>query len=562
MLQKKLFIIYSSMITVIVILFLILMNQTLFHIMDENVKSDNEAIISQWELEFEQIIQTSKSSILDLCLEEQTQEYLRSPQASLPPKYLTPQLHKGQLLADVKFFPFDGKSFFYPGKALSSKRKDWFLRNEQQNGSFLITVLEENSAYYLTISKLVYDTSNWDQVIGILSAEYGYDLINAAILGQIKLNNKGRVYMADQETRSLLPYGVSASSYLRKAILSGDNSYVTSSHYMIERQIEGTPFYLIGSIPLEEIQAAGTSVYRTVIASGIFAILICLIGSWIVSRSFTRPIMSLADVMANIKEGDLDVSLPNTYSGEIGTLYTSFNYMIRMIHKLINDNYRITLRKKQSELDALQSQINAHFLYNTLDSINWLARKYNALDISKMVTSLSRLLRLSLNNGENITTIEKDVAHAKNYIEIQKIRFPDTPLEVEYIVDESIRSKRILKLLIQPLVENAFNHGFKEDTSEHKLFIICSPCKNGVRLQVKNSGTKIDLSYVHSLINDTSTEPPKSYGIRSISQRLKSHYGIHAHFYFTVDDLYTTATIEIDDLNEGGNANVSGYDRG
>ena len=552
MLQRKLFTIYTSVIVVVVTLFLSVMNRTLFRIMNESVRADNESVISQLGNELDLIIQTSESALLDLCISEDIQKGLQSsPYAT---DSLSPKIYYGKLQATIRLYPFDAAAGFPrapAGEDFSRPRKEWFEENKAQNGSFLVTTLDEDFSHYLTISKIVFNNENWEQVIGILSIEYSYDLLNAVVLNQVKLNNSGQIYIVNQDNRTLLPYGITASNYLDNPVLSGYRSYVSGDHFIIERQIDDTPFYLIGSIPLADIYAASSSAHRIVIGAGLAAVMICVVASYWVARSFTRPIMHLADIMKDMKDGDLDIEVPNQYSGEIGVLYNSFNYMIHMIHTLINDNYLMNLRKKQSELDALQSQINAHFLYNTLDSINWLAKKYKADDISLMVTSLSKLLRLSLNSGENITTVEREVAHVQNYMEIQKVRYAESVLHVEYDVDEAIREARIIKLLLQPLVENAIVHGFEHSPgSRHEIFVSCRQAGKGIRLEVKQSGTNIDLAYVYSLIQGDSAEPPKSYGIRSICQRLRAHYGSAAHYDYLVENGYTTAVIQIDTLKD------------
>ncbi len=564
MLQKKLFIIYSSIITTIIIIFLVIMNRTMFAIMSDNIIAANENVISQGGSNLDQLIQTAKSILLDLCIDDDIQKDLLLPSDEGQPsdslyKNWVPKLYGSRLQGNIKIYRFDGSQFTSPDKtspAASDEREEWFTKTLEQNGAYYITTLEENFSYYLIISKVVFNVNDWDQVIGIVSVEYSYDQINAVILNQIKLSNKGRVYMVSQNNHTILPYGITAANYLDSPILSGYHSYVSGQYFIIERQIDDTPYYLVGSIPLAEIYATSRSTYRLVIISGLLAILICILASFALSRSFTRPIMNLADIMKDIKDGDLDIDVPNKYTGEIGVLYSSFNYMIHMIHKLINDNYLINLRKKQSELDALQSQINAHFLYNTLDSINWLAKKYNANDISLMVTSLSRLLRLSLNNGEALTTVEKEVFHLQNYLEILKIRYPESLMRIEYHVDEEIKNIRILKLLLQPLVENAITHGFDNIMEENEIIVYCRQTGRGICFQVKNSGTNIDLAYVHSLIHEDTDVPSKSYGIRSISRRLKAHYGSSAHYYYCIENGYTIATIQID--NPEGETYVPG----
>ncbi|MEG1408178.1 MAG: histidine kinase, partial [Ruthenibacterium sp.] len=177
------------------------------------------------------------------------------------------------------------------------------------------------------------------------------------------------------------------------------------------------------------------------------------------SRKITKPIVELSHIMQDVQNGDLDITVHTAEKGEIGELYHSFNYMIQMINTLIEESYVTRLNQKQSELNALQSQINTHFLYNTLDSINWLAKDYHAQDISYLVTNLSTLLRTSLNNGSPELCIEQELCHARCYINIQQVRFGGL-FTVQEEVDPVILNDKVIKMLLQPLVENAILHSF------------------------------------------------------------------------------------------------------
>ena len=145
----------------------------------------------------------------------------------------------------------------------------------------------------------------------------------------------------------------------------------------------------------------------------------------------------------------------------MGKLGESFNSMLNTIDSLITDVEDLYKKQKIFELKALQAQINPHFLYNTLDSIHWMARAHHAPDISKMVSALGTFFRHSLNKGNEYTTIENELNQISSYVSIQKIRFEDK-FDVVYDIDENLLHCTIVKLTIQPLVENSIIHGFDE----------------------------------------------------------------------------------------------------
>lgn len=195
---------------------------------------------------------------------------------------------------------------------------------------------------------------------------------------------------------------------------------------------------------------------------------LAVIASVIFSASFTRPISNLSRLMKRAQTGDLDVHFDNYYKGEIRQLGDAFNSMVDKIKELLELVYREQKKKREAELKILHEQIKPHFLYNTLDTIQWMAKKYHAQDIVEMVLALSNFFRISLSQGKEYIALSQEIAMVKSYLDIQKFRYEEL-FEYETQVDERILKCSVMKLCLQPLVENALYHGIKESDREKAI---------------------------------------------------------------------------------------------
>lgn len=181
----------------------------------------------------------------------------------------------------------------------------------------------------------------------------------------------------------------------------------------------------------------------------------------IVSDIVSKPLKKLCVAMEAFEQGDFSQQVEVTTGDEVGEAAACFNQMVEAIHELINTNYVMALKEKESELDALQAQINPHFLYNTLDSLYWQAVNEGNEEIAEDIIALSNLFRLVLGRGKGIIYVENEKELVEQYLHIQKMRFSDN-LKYEIEISEDILKQRIPKLILQPFVENAVVHGYEK----------------------------------------------------------------------------------------------------
>lgn len=252
------------------------------------------------------------------------------------------------------------------------------------------------------------------------------------------------------------------------------------------------------------------------------------------SRSITRPIEQLIKKMRKIEKGDLDNleeqslgEVPKTSQTEVEHLQRTFKMMIQRIRELINQNYAKQLVIRESELKALQAQINPHFLYNTLDSINWLAKVNRQTQISQMVESLGFLLRSSLDDGTSLITLKSELDIIRSYVTIQRFRFEER-LNFELEVPEEYLDALIPKMTLQPLLENAIHYALEPKIDPCHIRIIVEESKErngGLDIRVEDDGPGMTAEFLTELRGGRIQTRGKGIGLSNIEERIKLTFG-------------------------------------
>lgn len=206
------------------------------------------------------------------------------------------------------------------------------------------------------------------------------------------------------------------------------------------------------------------------------------------SASVTKPISKLSRLMKRAQTGDLTVRFDNHYKGEIHQLGDAFNSMVAKTDELLKLVYQEQKNKREAELQILHEQIKPHFLYNTLDTIQWMAKGYHAQDIVEIVLALSSFFRISLSQGKEFISLEQEIAMVKSYLDIQKFRYEEL-FDYEMEADPAILKCEVPRLSLQPLIENALYHGIKESDKEQGMIWIRARTEGDVIiLRVEDNG--------------------------------------------------------------------------
>ena len=239
------------------------------------------------------------------------------------------------------------------------------------------------------------------------------------------------------------------------------------------------------------------------------------------SRIFTRKIEELTRNMDKVNHGSREVTVSSDSEDEVGILINSFRRMMDEINRLIEEVYVNKIALKEYELKALQAQINPHFLYNTLSMMNWMAIRSGQMDISKVTLALSTFYRTALSKGEDMVTIETCIRNMEAYLEIQ-LTMHDYNFTVEWDIDPDIKNEKMPKLLLQPVVENAIEHGIDEkEEGDKKLFLSFKGQGDDVEIIVRDNGTGMEQEKAETLV----TYQAKGYGLKNVNDRIRLLYG-------------------------------------
>lgn len=278
---------------------------------------------------------------------------------------------------------------------------------------------------------------------------------------------------------------------------------------------ENTNWYITAVTPYNMLRLDKRNTLILFLCIAAMTLLVALLCSYLFTNNITETIRRLQRYVDNLKTGCQEKIHFNP-TDEIGRIGNEFIRVVEENEKLTTNLYKSLYQEKESELIALQSQINPHFLYNALDSIFWMAEEHNAPDISHMTVALSNMFKLSLNNGEKLITIRKELEMVQSYITIQKVRFEDR-IRVITSVEEGILDLKIVKFILQPLVENAINHGIAHKDDGGIITIQIRRKENDILITVEDNGIGFE---THDI-----PIPSHGYAVRNIDDRLKLYYG-------------------------------------
>lgn len=315
--------------------------------------------------------------------------------------------------------------------------------------------------------------------------------------------------------------GFSASSDWDITLFQGKECYMKS------QEIFDSQWMFIAIIPLREINSQARQTQAVFLVSTLLAIIILFWTAKILSDFYTRRISYLNELMHSVQAGELKVPDENLGQDEIGDLYQSFRFMADKLSEQMKKQYLYGKKAKNAELRALRSQINPHFLYNTLDLINWEALDHDAPEIAELVHSLALFYRLTLNKGREITTLKEELTHVSTYVKIENCHF-ENAIHLTIDVPEELLQFSCLHIIIQPFVENSIMHGMGLSCSHSECNIIIhgTLIDNTLILSVQDDGIGMTDEQIAALLAPTDIhQEAHGYGIQNIQERLRLTYG-------------------------------------
>lgn len=421
----------------------------------------------------------------------------------------------------------------------------WFIETLDSNGrtvfrephinEFLFYATGENPTTVVSISQMIYDV-NYGEPLGVVLIDQDMDNF---------FGYTSNAYYSDNH--SLAVYNntekmVYANKYLSEAMVDAYNSVHRNSQDELVQTVEADGedvlfisnpasqfgFRIISSMPISDLRNQSAFLKNnTIITLGIL-LLIILIVSTIISRYLTGQVHNINHTFDEISHGNLDVRVPVRGNDEIAEIASGFNSTLQNIQKLISEKYTANLLRKKAELDSLYSQINPHFLYNTLGFIKVVSDSNDSQTASSMIQSLSDLLRYSLSKGTYIVSLSDELQHIKNYLKIMQQRFPDL-YEIMYEIDDSALIQPIPWMTLQPIVENAVKHGLSDKRYEAVIRITAKTTAESMTLYIYDNGSGIECAKLselnQSLIENNNEDDSESIGIINVNRRIRMHFG-------------------------------------
>lgn len=419
------------------------------------------------------------------------------------------------------------------------KDTDWYKKVIETGGIYWRPTYDQSyistqgkNLKIISCIRAVNDEGRTEKILGAVSIDILEDSIYE-IIKQTNITKHGEIFLVDEngviissKDKSKIGTNISSEKYFT-SFGSEDKGYKklkinNETSIVCYKLLEGTNWYLVSIIPLKEIVLPSRQILSNFVFIMGFMIFISMMSAYYISNSLTRRIRQLIKYMKKIEDDNWDIYIPVDSQDEIGMLQKHFNKMIENMRRLIREIYQAEITKKNAELKALQAQINPHFLYNTLDMMRWMALKCRAKEIASIASSLAKFFKLSLSNGRDIVTIQDEINHVKTYLDIQNRRFGNR-IESIFDISSEINEMITVKLILQPIVENAIIHGIQEKESKTGYVKIKGERQGeNIFILIEDNGVGMSMEKIEQLLNKTKTT---GYGVKNVNERIGLYFG-------------------------------------
>ncbi len=404
-----------------------------------------------------------------------------------------------------------------------------------------------NKEYTLSIYRPIFDVYRIRKPIGILGISVSEDVV-ARFYSHTNTNLPLETFIMDSNGKVISHINKSriyADAGLKNIVHKQDGSQEINGKLVVYKYVKDWDWYVVGTLPINYLLRDNNVMLLAILIIVIITLIVGIFISYGFSKHLFKPFDELIYRMSRVSTGDMEtrISLP-TYGPDFQQVSQGFNIMVEHIDELMKKIYEEQRQLKEIEFKALQSQINPHFLYNTLESIHWQALLCGHHEISTMVKALAGFYRISLSKGEAIIPLKNEAEHVENYMTIQEIRYKDK-MESYIDISEEFYNVKIPKMTLQPLVENAIYHGLRG--REAKGFIKITAERDGDDIIVKTIDNGIGMTAEQiSKLNQTleDNDPSVGYGVRNVHQRIKLFLGSPYGLYYESNE-YGGVTVNV-----------------
>lgn len=436
--------------------------------------------------------------------------------------------NKGELIMGTPAAPLKENSHVY--------NEDWFNAALYKSDGLFFSpphvqnLFQRNHQWVVSLSRAINYYEGDKLVKGVLLVDMNFSTISE-LCQNVSIGKRGYIYIVNAEDNIIYH----PQQQLINLGLKTENSQDFLGTY-VEPSGEGNRLITVKSVKYTNWKVVAVSYMSELVTSRkdisnfmMFIFLFCtmfIIFIFIfISERISRPIKQLERYMKRVEEGEFDIYIDVKGEDEVVRLSKAFNIMVSKIRNLMDQVIIEQEAKRKSELEALQSQINPHFLYNTLDSIVWMSENKKNEEVIKMITALAKLFRISISRGKNIITVEQEIEHARNYLIIQKIRYKNK-FEFEITAEDKVLKYKTLKLILQPLIENAIYHGIEYMVDQGLIEISASEVEGKLLMEVSDNGLGIDPEKLENLLQyETKAEAGSGVGVKNVHERIQLRFG-------------------------------------
>lgn len=438
----------------------------------------------------------------------------------------------------IRYYPFDEYSSTKWLKPLNDSDSSWLKKHNIDSMQGNISVL--------SYARKVYAST--DHVGAVIVVNMKVDSFRTIMRDEINGVNRLLIDSADlpityvgnsKEVDYLTVLGeLKKNSELN---LNSDGFTRYQDNFVVWSKLFNTDWLLIEITPWKEVAMSSIKLSVLLISIGIIAIGIALIINFLIAKQFTKPIHLLLKNMDNFSVTKGDLQLPTDYNNEFGVLFSRYKNLINKIVNLYSDLEIEYKQKRKAEVETLQANINPHFLYNTLDQLNWMAIEAGQGKISKVLELTGKMFRIGLSKGESFIPINQEITHLESYLQIQQIRL-GSHFRYKISIDEAYLSYYMPKLTLQPFVENSIIHGF-HNRDGGLISIKMYEIQNNFYIVIKDNGIGIKKE------DQIKEQKTGGYGIKNVKERLAVYFG---HLYsvnlYGEEEKGTTVVIKVPKL--------------
>jgi len=571
-LDKKLIFMYTVMILLPMLVVTILGFQRYSENMKDKASDFSRELLNQLSKNMDNYSKELDRISLSFALDAGVEDALQTNQEYTPTEEFNDKILIDKALLDIVLVPYKdviGTYLFKPTGEIFSRygsgqqidyshflSDPWYKKalDAEGKGVFIPTFSLKNpdnqQDYAFTFIRSVIDVLK-NQSVGVFRMDINMNGLRE-IFSNVQSGTKQELFIVDaegsiiydsDETKIMQPFAIPLNQDHGHFIYSSHGKEMMLNY--VTTQVSG--WKIANIIPVSELTHS-IEILRNLLWTLTGVALLLAIGlSIFLTRRLLRPLKKMEALMNKVENGDYTVQFKTLSNDEIGKLANSFNIMVQKINELVHHIFVIRLLKREADFKVLQSQINPHFLYNTLESISMKAEVDQNYEVADMISMLGRLFRMTINNSRDLIVFAKEMEYVENYVKIQNIRFPRMSFFIE--IEEEVLKSFILPWIIQPLVENAIIHGLAKQNSEGWIRIVGTRVNDDIIIRISDNGVGLDevkrREIQAQLLTDAHQEEDEIHiGLKNIFDRIRLYFG-EGYGLVLTSKLNAGTTIEI-----------------